>query len=47
MQPEIRLFVLVLRSPVMPFDRSKTKNANSFEECNIFGNGKCELSAIH
>ena len=23
-----------------------TKNANCFEECNVFGNGKCELSAI-
>ena len=22
------------------------KNANCFEECNVFGNGKCELSAI-
>ena len=36
----------VLRSPVMPFDRSKTKNANCFEERNGFGNGKCELSAL-
>ena len=38
MQPEIRSFVLVLRSPVSPFDRSKTKNANCFEleECNVF-----------
>ena len=45
-QPEIRSFVSVLRSPVTPFDRSKTKNANCFEECNVFGNGKCELSAI-
>ena len=32
MQPEIRSFVSVLRSPVTPFDRSKTKNANCFEE---------------
>ena len=40
--------------PVTPFDRGKTiaksanftKNANCFEECNVFGNGKCELSAI-
>ena len=35
--------------PVTPFDRSKTKNGNCFEECNVFGNlinGKCELSAI-
>ena len=23
-----------------------TKKANCFEECNVFGNGKCELSAI-
>ena len=36
--------VSVLRSPVTPFDRSKTKNANCFEERNIFGNRKCELS---
>ena len=47
-QPEIRSFVLLLRSPVTPFDSSGnfTKNANCFEECNIFGNGMCELSAI-
>ena len=45
-QPEIRSFVSVLRSPVMPFDRSKTKNENCFEERNVFGNGKCELSAL-
>ena len=45
-QPEIRSFVSVLRSPVTPFVRSKTKNGNCFEECNVFGNGKCELSAI-
>ena len=32
MQLEIRSFVSVLRSPVTPFDRSKTKNANCFEE---------------
>ena len=37
---------LVLRSPVTLFDRSKTKNANCFEERNVFGNGKCELSAL-
>ena len=36
-QPEIRSFVSVLRSPVTPFDRSKTKNANCFEERNVFG----------
>ena len=52
MQPEIRSFVSVLRSPVTPFDRGKTKSVNftkygnCFEECNVFGNGKCELSAI-
>ena len=45
-QPEIRSFVSVLRSPVTPFDKSKTKNENCFEECNVFGNGKCELNAI-
>ena len=27
-----------------PFDSAK--NANCFEECNVFGNGKCELNAI-
>ena len=47
MEPEIRSFVSVLGSPVTPFDRSKTKNGNCFEECNVFSNGKCELSAIH
>ena len=46
-QPEIRSFVSVLRSPVTPFDRRKTKNANCFEERNVFGNGKCELGALH
>ena len=47
-QPEIRSFVLLLLSPVTPFDSCAnfTKNANCFEECNVFGNGKCELSAI-
>ena len=45
-QPEIRSLVSVLRSPVTPFDRSKTKNANCFEERNVFGNGKCDLSAL-
>ena len=46
MQPEIRSFVLLLRTPVMPFDSANfTKNANCFEEWNFFGNGKCELSA--
>ena len=47
MQPEIRSFVLLLRSPITPFDSASfTKNANCFEECNVFGNGKCGLSAI-
>ena len=56
MQPEIRsfflsffffFFFLLLRSPVTPFDSVKfTKNANCLEECNVFGNGKCELSAV-
>ena len=32
--------------PCHSIDRSKTKNANCFEDCNVFGNGKCELSAI-
>ena len=27
-----------------PFDSAK--NANCFEECNVFGNGKCELNAL-
>ena len=46
-QPEIRSFVLLLRSLVTPFDSANfTKNANYFEECNVFGNGECELSAI-
>ena len=36
----------MLRTPVTPFDRRKTKNANCFEECNVFGNEKCELNAI-
>ena len=47
-QPEIRSFVLLLRSPVTPFDSGArfTKNANCFEECNVFGNGTCELSDI-
>ena len=53
LKPEIRSFVSVLRFPVtQPFDRGKTKsanftkNGNCFEECNVLGNGKCELSAI-
>ena len=34
------------RRSVTPFDSANfTKNANCFEECNVFGNEKCELSA--
>ena len=44
MQQETRSLVSVLRSSVTSFDRSKTKNGNCFEECNDFGNGKCELT---
>ena len=44
MQPEIRSFVSVLRSPVTPFDRSKTKNVNCFEEHNVFGNRESVIS---
>ena len=29
---------------ITPFDSAK--NANRFEKCNVFGNGKCEVSAI-
>ena len=29
---------------ITPFDSAK--NANRFEKCNVFGNGKCELNAI-
>ena len=29
---------------ITPFDSEK--NANHFEKCNVFGSGKCELSAI-
>ena len=28
---------------ITPFDSAK--NANRFEKCNVFGNGKCEFSA--
>ena len=35
-----------VRSPVTPFDRSKTKDANYFEDRNVFGNGKCDLNAL-
>ena len=46
MQPEIRLFVLLVRTPVTPFDSASfAKNANSLEESNVFDNGKSELSA--
>ena len=29
---------------ITPFDSAK--NTNCFEKCNVFGNGKCELSAF-
>ena len=29
---------------ITPFDSAK--NANRFEKCNVFGNGKCDVSAI-
>ena len=46
MQLEDRSFVLLLRTLVTPFDSANfTKNANCFEECHVFGNGECELSA--
>ena len=45
-QPEIRSFVSVFRYPVTLFDISKTKNANCSKECNVFGSGKCSLSAM-
>ena len=52
--PTVQPLVSVLRSPVKPFDRGKTiaksanftKNANCFEECSVFGNGKCEIRPI-
>ena len=45
-QPEIRSFFLLLLTLVTPFDSANfTKNANCSEEWNVFGNGKCELSA--
>ena len=54
MREEGQSFVSVLRSPVtQPFDKGKTnlsanftKNGNCFEECNVLGDGKSELSAI-
>ena len=50
-QPKNRSFVSVLRSSATLFDRTNTiakianftKNAKCFEECNVFGNRKCEL----
>ena len=57
-QPKIRSLVSVLQSPVTPFDRGKTiaksanftKNANCFEECNVFWQRKvwtqCHLRLI-
>ena len=42
-QPEIRSFVSLLRTPVTLFDSANfTKNANCFERCNVLGHGKCE-----
>ena len=35
MQQKIRSFVSVLPSPVTPFDRSETKDANCFEEWSV------------
>ena len=32
--------------PCQTIGEKQTKNGNCFEECNVFGNGKCELSAI-
>ena len=42
---EIRSFVLLLRTLSRHLTVRITKNAKCFEECNVFGNGKCELSA--
>ena len=39
-----RLLCCFDRLSITPFDSAK--NANCFEKCNVFGNGKCELSAI-
>ena len=45
-QPEIRSFVLLLRTPVTPLDSANfTKNANCFEECNVFGNESVSVLA--
>ena len=45
MQPEIRSLLCCFDPlSITPFDSEK--NANRFEKCNVFGNGKCELSAI-
>ena len=47
MQPDIRSLVLLLRYPVTSFDSANfAKNVNCFEECSVFGNGKCELIPI-
>ena len=46
LQLEIWSFVLLLRFPITLFDSANfMKNANRFEECNVFGKGKCEISA--
>ena len=39
-----RLLCCFDRLSITPFDSAK--NANCFEKCDVFGNGKCELSAI-
>ena len=39
-----RLLCCFDRLSITPCDSAK--NANCFEKCNVFGNGKCELSAI-
>ena len=46
MQPEIRSFVSVLRSPVTPFDRSDKKCDLFRRVQRIYVQRKCELSAI-
>ena len=45
-QPEIRSCALCCFDPlsITPFDSAK--NTDCFEKCNVFGNGKCELSAF-
>ena len=45
-QPENRSFVSRCFDSLSYHLTEATKNANCFEECNVFGNGKSELSAI-